>query len=157
MTVRGWRPYLLLVPVLAVALFLGASGGGDSDSPAARSHRIAEKVRCPTCEGLSAADSDAAASLAIRKEIRQRVDRGESEGEILAFLVSRYGKDILLEPEGSGVAGLVWALPVAVGLCAVAGLAFAFRRWSRRPVPVVSDEDRRRVEEALAASRRAGP
>jgi cytochrome c-type biogenesis protein CcmH len=152
---RAWRPYLLLVPVLALALALGASGGGDSDTPAARSDRIAEKVRCPTCEGLSAAESDAAASLAIRKEIRQRVDRGETEGEILAFLVSRYGKDVLLEPEGSGVAGLVWALPVAVGLCAVAGLAFAFRQWSRRPAPVVvTAEDRRRVEEALAASRR---
>ena len=150
---RAWRPYLLLVPVLVVALAIGASGGGGSDTAAARAHRIAEKVRCPTCEGLSAAESDAAASIAIRREIRQRVDSGESEEQILGFLVSRYGKDILLEPEGSGVAGLVWALPVAVGLCAVAGLAFAFRRWSSRPEPAVSEDDRRRVAQALAAAR----
>lgn len=153
MSVRAWRPYLLLVPVLAVALFLGARDGAGPDTPSARADRIAEKVRCPTCAGLSAAESDAPASLEIRKQIRDRVDQGHTEGEVLAYLVSRYGKDILLAPEAHGVAALVWVLPVVVGVCAVAGLVLAFRRWGARPAPPPSDDDRRRVEQALASAR----
>ena len=146
---RGWRPYLLLVPVLGVALFVGARRDAGPPTAAARTTAIAAEVRCPTCEGLSAAESDTPASLAIRQEIRRRVDAGQSDAEIRAYLVSRYGKDILLKPEATGVASLVWLLPVAVGICALGGLALAFRRWRARPQVEVSPEDRRLVEQAL--------
>ncbi len=146
---RGWRPYLLLVPVLGVALFVGARSDAGPPTAAARTTSIAAEVRCPTCEGLSAAESDAPASLAIRQEIRRRVDAGQSDVEIRAYLVSRYGKDILLKPEATGVASLVWLLPVAVGICALGGLALAFRRWRARPRVQVSPEDRLLVEQAL--------
>ena len=121
-----------MLPVLAVALFVGSRDGGGSDTPAARTTRIAQEVRCPTCEGLSAAESDTPASLAIRQEIRRRVDSGETDGEIRAFLVSRYGRDILLKPDATGVASLVWLLPVAAGICAVAALGVGFRRPKAR-------------------------
>lgn len=146
---RSWRPYVLLLPLLAVALLFGGRGDGGPPTAAARTTRIAHDVRCPTCEGLSAAESDAPASQAIRQEIRRRVDAGQSDGDIRAFLVSRYGKEILLRPEGTGVAAIVWALPVAVGVCAVAGLALAFHRWKARPVVEVTPEDRLLVEQAL--------
>ncbi len=145
---RTWRPYLLILPVLAVALFVGGRDGGGSDTPAARTTRIAQGVRCPTCEGLSAAESDTPASHAIRQEIRRRVDAGETDGQVRAFLVSRYGRDILLKPEATGVASLVWLLPVAAGICAVVALGVAFRRSKPRPSVDVSAEDRLLVEQA---------
>jgi cytochrome c-type biogenesis protein CcmH len=129
---RRWLPWVALVVVVAVSLVVGASGSGGGTSPAARSGRLAKEVRCPTCRGLSAAESDAKAAQAVRAEIRSRVDSGQSDAEIRAFLASRYGDDILLRPEGSGVAGLVWALPVVVLVCGGAGLAVAFRRWKVR-------------------------
>jgi cytochrome c-type biogenesis protein CcmH len=147
--VKGWRPYLLLMPVLAAALAVGARTGGESHRPAARAERIAQEVRCPTCEGLSAAESDTPASRTIRQEISDRVARGETDDQIQAFLVSRYGKDILLKPGATGVAALVWLLPVAAGVCAAAALGLAFRRWKARPSVEVSAEDRRLVEQAL--------
>ena len=151
---RRRLPWLLLVPVLAIALYVGASGGSDPSTPAARAARLAADVRCPTCEGLSTAESETPASVAVRQEIRRRVDAGESDEEIRAFLVGRYGKDILLTPEGTGVAALVWALPVVVGVCAAGAMALAFRR--RRSVGgVATAEDRRLVEQALAGE--AGP
>ena len=126
---RRWAPWLALVVVVVIALAVGASDSDGGDSNAARATRIAKEVRCPTCRGLSAAESDAKAAQAVRTEIRTRVNAGQSDEEIRAYLASRYGDDILLRPEGSGAAGLVWALPVVALICGAAGLAFAFRRW----------------------------
>jgi len=126
---RRWLPWIALVIVVVVALAVGASGSEGGSGAAARSSRLAKEVRCPTCRGLSAAESDAKAAQAVRAEIRSRVDDGQSDAQIRAYLASRYGDDILLRPQGSGVAGLVWALPVVVLVCGVGGLAFAFRRW----------------------------
>ncbi|MBV9933953.1 MAG: cytochrome c-type biogenesis protein CcmH, partial [Actinobacteria bacterium] len=85
------------------------------------------------CRELSVAESDARAAQAIRAEILRRVKAGQSPSTIRAFLVSRYGPDILLKPQGKGVAALVWVLPVVAFLIALTGLIFAFRRWRDLP------------------------
>lgn len=146
---RRALPWLACVVVLAVALVVGAR---DADRPATEADRvsaIAREVRCPTCRGLSAAESDAKAAQAIRDEITSRARAGESDGEIRAFLVSRYGRDILLRPEATGVSALVWALPVAGVVCAAAGLVVAFHRWRSLTRGSPSADDRAVVERAL--------
>ena len=145
---RSWLPYLVLIPALLVALAVGAGRGDGRVTAQERVDRIAEEVRCPTCESQSVADSRAPASEAIRQEVRRRVDSGDSDAAIRSFLVSRYGKDILLEPEAKGVSALVWALPVVAVVGALTGLAVAFRRWGSRPRPGASAEDRALVEQA---------
>jgi cytochrome c-type biogenesis protein CcmH/NrfF len=52
-------------------------------------------------------------------------------------------------PRASGLDALVWALPVAVFVCATAGLAVAFRRWRRAADTVPTDADRALVDAAL--------
>ncbi len=139
---------MVVVPVVAVALALGSARGGGPVTAEERVERIAKEVRCPTCESQSVADSRAPASDAIRQEIRRRVDAGQSDDEIRSFLVGRYGKDLLLEPEAKGVSALVWVLPVMAVVAGLAGLAVAFRRWGRRARPSPSTEDRALVERA---------
>ncbi|MDP8976478.1 MAG: cytochrome c-type biogenesis protein CcmH [Actinomycetota bacterium] len=145
---RSWLPYVVIGPLLAGALLVGSRGRDGPPTAQQRVDRIARQVRCPTCESQSVADSRAPASDAIREEVRRRVDSGERDAEILSFLVSRYGKDILLKPEAKGVTGLVWVLPLAAAVCALVGLVFVFRRWRSRPPPSVSLEDRALVAEA---------
>jgi cytochrome c-type biogenesis protein CcmH len=137
-----------MAAVLVLALVVGVTGDRAPRTENDRVDAIASEVRCPTCESLSAAESDAAAAQAVRDEIRTRLRAGESEDQILAFLAGRYGDDILLRPEATGMAGLVWALPVVVVLLAVAGLAWRLGR--RRPDPSVpTSDDRDLVAEAL--------
>jgi len=147
--VKGRLPWLGLVLVLAVALAIGAQGRSGPMTEAQRVKHIASEIRCPTCRNQSAAESDAAAAKAARDEIQRRLRAGQSEGDILAYFKGRFGSDILLKPEGSGVASLVWVLPVVAVVVALAGLAIAFRRWRARPGVDVSPEDRALVEREL--------
>ena len=143
-----WASWIVMAVVLGVALFVGATEDRAPRTEADRVNAIASEVRCPTCESLSAAESDAAAAQAVRDEIRARLRAGESKGEILAFLAGRYGDDILLRPEAGGVAGLVWVLPVAAVLAALGGLGGKLRRRAA-VAGAPSDDDRHLVEEAL--------
>ena len=146
---KGRLPWLVMAVVLGVALFIGAHGQSGPMTEAQRVKHIASEIRCPTCRDQSAAESDAAAAKAVRDEINRRVKAGQSDGEIVAFMVSRYGSDILLKPEGSGVAALVWVLPVVAVVVALFGLGLSFRRWQARAGVKVSDEDRALVEREL--------
>jgi cytochrome c-type biogenesis protein CcmH len=139
---------LLVVVVVTLAI---AAGGSHPQTPAQKAASIASEVRCPTCEGQSAEVSDAPAAKAVRTFILQQVEAGQGRGQIERALTDRYGGVILLRPPASGVAGLVWVLPVVALVLAIAGLAAAFRRWRATPEPELTDEDRARVDAALAA------
>jgi cytochrome c-type biogenesis protein CcmH/NrfF len=77
------------------------------------------------------AESDAPAAKDVRAEITRRISVGESDAEIRGFFARTIGSDLLLRPSSSGLAGLVWVLPVAVFVLAAAAIAFAFTRWRR--------------------------
>ena len=148
--------WLAMALVLVGMLAYGATDARAPRTEADRVNAIASEIRCPTCAGLSAAESDAAAAQAVRDEIRTRLREGESDQEIRSYFVSRFGREILLKPEASGVAGLVWVLPVAGFVVAAGGLVLALRRWRTAPVGPATDADRRLVAEALQRRRRAG-
>ncbi|HEX2047830.1 MAG TPA: cytochrome c-type biogenesis protein CcmH [Acidimicrobiales bacterium] len=139
----------LLAVVLVGALALGSRSDPGPVTEDRRVERITSVVRCPTCQGLSVAQSDAPAATAIEDEVRRRVQAGESDGQIKAYLVSRYGQDILLQPEAEGVGLLVWALPVLGGAAAVAGLVLVLRHRRVQPGRKVSAADEALVREAL--------
>lgn len=150
---KRWLPVLVVAAVLVVAVVVGSTGDDGPPTANERVARIAREVRCPTCESLSAADSDAPSSEAIREQIKVKVEAGQSDDDVRAYLVDRYGKDILLRPDATGLASLVWVLPVAGGVAAAAGLAAVFVRWRRRRrVVSVSDGDRALVASVSSAS-----
>jgi len=147
---RRWT-WVALVVVVGVALGVGASPGSPAPTTAQRVAAIDALVRCPSCEGISVADSSASTAVAIRQAVTARVHAGQSDAQIDAFLVSRYGPSILLRPPVGGATAWVWVLPpvaVAVGL---ACLAVVFWRRRRPPPVTVTDEDRALVARALAA------
>ncbi len=134
----GWA---LLAVVLAVALMAGIRFSGGPPTTAQRVEQIAADVRCPSCEGLSVLESDAATAVAVRDAIHRLVVAGRSDPEIERYLISRYGPSILLRPSGSGFSALVWVLP-PVGAAVVIGSVGALfwrRRWRRSAEPDGAD------------------
>jgi cytochrome c-type biogenesis protein CcmH len=144
------------VVVVGVALGIGGSRGGPPPTAAQRADAIDALVRCPSCEGISVADSSASTAQAIRHAVVARVRAGQSDQQIDAFLVSRYGPGILLRPPVSGATAWVWVLPPLAALAGLAGLAAVF--WRRRHVEAgaVRAEDRALVARALADRAAAG-
>ena len=150
---RSWVPWGLLIAIAIAALAIGTHRSSAPASLDARVTHIASEVRCPVCEGQSAAQSQSAASLQIRDQIRQELRAGQNEGQILAGLVRAYGPSILEKPQATGVALIVWVLPVLALLAGAGGLVIAFRRWRSAMTPESggpSDEDRTLVNDALA-------
>ena len=145
----GW---LAMAAVLAVALAVGVVDDGGPRTPEERARNLAETIACPACDGQSVAESDAAASRGIRTLIAERIDQGASDDAIRAELVATWGESILLTPDSSGVAGLVWVLPVVALVLALAGVAYVFWRWRGTATVHASDADRALVDRALTPS-----
>ena len=122
---------MALLVIAAVALVFGALDDGPARATEDTVQDIAATIRCPQCRSQSAADSDASTAQAVRAEIAERVEAGESADEIRAYFASRYGDQILLTPPSDGVGSLVWVLPVAATVVAAGGLGLAFVRWRR--------------------------
>ena len=120
--------WFYLAALVAVAALVGLA----SPSASSRSARVAHLetlVRCPSCEDLSVAQSNATSSIAVRREIAARVARGDSDSAILTSLESVYGPTILLSPSTSGVGALLWLIPTGAGLVL---LLVGWRLWRRR-------------------------
>jgi cytochrome c-type biogenesis protein CcmH len=129
---RRWWPWIALAVVLAVVLAILLWPSGHT-SAAARAHDLAAELRCPECQGLSVADSNAPTSKAIRADIKRRIAAGESDARIRQVYVDDYGEDILLSPQSSGIGLIVWVLPVLVLALGAAGLWFGLARARREP------------------------
>jgi cytochrome c-type biogenesis protein CcmH len=125
---RRWAPWVLLVLVLGGALVIGVHRSSHPTLEQ-RTLSIAGKVRCPVCEGQSAAQSTTPASLEIRQIINQDLRKGESQAQILHHLTQSYGTQILESPPANGVTLWVWVLPVVIAAGAVIGLMLGFRHW----------------------------
>ena len=121
--------YVLLAVVATVALAVGTLDEGEARTTEERVLDVASTVRCPQCASQSAADSDTAAAQAVRREIAERIDDGQSDDEIRDYFASSFGEEILLTPPRSGIGSLVWIVPVVALVAGGAGLTLAFRRW----------------------------
>ncbi|HWE57785.1 MAG TPA: cytochrome c-type biogenesis protein CcmH [Acidimicrobiales bacterium] len=139
-TARKWAPWLLLAVIAAVGLTFGLNRHSSPPTLQAQVMHIAGQVRCPVCNGETAAQSQVSQSVEIRAIIQADLQKGESSNQILNSLVASYGPGILESPSAKGIGFFVWAVPVAGFLVAAGAMAWMFRRWRRAPdAPVGSD------------------
>lgn len=97
--------------VLSVALATAFSRTPDLD---ARARALDAQLRCPTCQGLSIADSPATSASQMRALVREQLAAGGSNDDVRAFFVARYGRWILLDPPVGGVDLALWLAPAAI-------------------------------------------
>ena len=125
---RAWAPWIAMAVVVVVALAIGTFGQSEP-TPEERAQNLAESIRCPSCKSQSVASSDTPSSQGVRLLIEERIEAGDSDEQIRDFVASRYSREILLDPAGSGFGALVWALPVIFVVVAVTGLIVRFRDY----------------------------
>lgn len=91
---------------------------------------LAEALRCPTCTGLSVAQSDTPFSLQIRQAVLEQVKQGKTRTQIMDFFTERYGLWILREPPASGLHLFAWLIPLLLFIGGPFGLWLVF--WRKR-------------------------
>src|SRR5438874_12761055 len=94
-----------------------------------RVHNVASQLKCLVCQGESVADSPATLSLQMCGVIRQQLQSGKSEQEVIQYFVSRYGDRILLSPPWQGLTLLTWLVPIALMLGGILLLFLVLRSW----------------------------
>ncbi len=143
---------LILALMLIAGPALAVQPGEMLADPAleARARAISENLRCPVCQGETIDDSNAPISRDLRLAVRERLVAGDSDTQVVDYVVARYGEFVLFKPRASGSSLILWLAGPAM-LLAGAGIAFAaLRRRAVAPeAAALSDEDKARLADLL--------
>lgn len=117
----------------------------------ARARALSAELRCLVCQNQSIDDSEAPLAKDLRILLRERLSVGDSDEEVRAFMVARYGEFVLLKPSFSGANALLWLAPAMI-LIAGAGAAWSMFRRRRRVdrIAPLDDEEERALAAVLA-------
>lgn len=115
-----------------------------------RARALSQGLRCLVCRNESIDDSDADLAHDLRVLLRDRLTAGDSDDQVLAYIVARYGEFVLLNPTTQGANLILWGAGPAA-LLAGAALAFSVTRRRARAVEMaeLSAEDQARVAALL--------
>lgn len=95
----------------------------------ARARELSKELRCMVCQNQSIDDSDAPLARDLRLLVRERITAGDSDSQVIEFLVARYGEFVLLKPRFNQHTMLLWLLPpLALMLGGLALWAYSRRR-----------------------------
>lgn len=114
----------------------------------ARARAISADIRCPVCQGESIDDSSAPISRDLRIIIRERLVAGDSDREVVDYIVARYGEFVLFNPRAEGSNLILWLAGPALFLAAVA-VAVAAQRRRVTPETRLSEAEEARLREIL--------
>jgi cytochrome c-type biogenesis protein CcmH len=102
-----------------------------------RARDLSRELRCMVCQNQSIDDSEAPLARDLRLLVRERIAAGDSDAQVLDFLVARYGEFVLLKPRLEPHTYLLWLLPPL----ALAGGGFALWVYGRRRIKSATSED----------------
>src|SRR5580704_17442252 len=103
----------------------------------ARARALSQELRCMVCQNQSIDDSEAPLARDLRLLVRERIASGDSDAQVIDFLVARYGEFVLLRPRFERLTLLLWLLPPL----ALAGGGLALWTYSRRRSRSAAAED----------------
>jgi cytochrome c-type biogenesis protein CcmH len=141
--------------VLALALLAGPALAVQPDEiladPAleARARDISRDIRCPVCQGESIDDSSAPISRDLRVIIRERLVAGDTDDEVIDFVVERYGEFVLFNPRATGSGWILWLAGPAMLVAGLGVAAVAFRRRKGVVERDLTTEERAKLDDLL--------
>ncbi|TWD46981.1 cytochrome c-type biogenesis protein CcmH [Agrobacterium vitis] len=116
----------------------------------ARARHLSSQLRCMVCQNQSIDDSNAELAHDLRVLVRERIVKGDSDEDVLRYLVSRYGEFVLLKPRLTKETILLWTAPGLLLLLG-GGVAFAYsrRKASQNAAPTLNAEEEARLKRIL--------
>ena len=116
-----------------------------------RMHQLTNQLMCPVCDGQTIDGSNAQISQDMRAKVQELLEIGNSNSEIKAYFVLRYGEDILAAPKGVGFNILAWIMPVFIvfGGISIALLALKNMRRSNTQAALAPTPEQRDLSEYL--------
>lgn len=140
--------------LMSLLLLLASAGGALAVRPdevladpvlEGRARALSRELRCMVCQNQSIDDSDAPLAHDLRVLVRERLKAGDTDRQVIDFLVARYGEFVLLRPRFEAHTLLLWGLPPAAlvgGMAVLFVLARKRRKLAGEP-PLSADEQRR--------------
>ncbi|GAA3855167.1 cytochrome c-type biogenesis protein CcmH [[Pseudomonas] carboxydohydrogena] len=119
----------------------------------ARARALSRELRCMVCQNQSIDDSEAPLARDLRLLVRERIAAGDSDRQVLDFLVARYGEFVLLKPPLKEHTLILWLLTPAVLIGGGAGLwLYNRKRWASRSddITALTPEEEMRLEKLIA-------
>jgi cytochrome c-type biogenesis protein CcmH len=116
----------------------------------ARARAISAELRCMVCQNQSIDDSNAELAKDLRVLVRERITAGDSDQQVMDYIVSRYGDFVLLKPRIGVNTILLWGMPIflllAGGLVIVRQVT---RRRSLQPAAPLTENEQKALDEIL--------
>ncbi len=113
-----------------------------------RARVISEQLRCLVCQNQSIDSSDADLAHDLRMLVRQRLVAGDTDRQVIDYVVARYGEFVLLKPRFEWRNAILWGTPVI--LLVLGGLALVMKARDRtRTAPPLSAEEEARLSKLL--------
>jgi len=124
-----------------------------------RAREVGKQLRCVVCQNQSIDDSNAELAGDMRLLVRERIQAGDSNNEVLAYMVDRYGDYVLLNPPFKASTVVLWAGPPVIGILGLLWVVSFYRRRAGAggeetaeqtlQTSALSDEERRRLDALL--------
>src|SRR5437879_7288305 len=107
---------VLSLAILSPAIALGPDEVLSDAALEARARALSKELRCMVCQNQSIDDSDAPLARDLRILVRERLQAGDNDRQVIDFLVARYGEFVLLKPRLSPHTAMLWLGPGAIVL-----------------------------------------
>ncbi|MBF6621984.1 MAG: cytochrome c-type biogenesis protein CcmH [Pseudomonadales bacterium 32-61-5] len=122
--------------LLALCMIGGAQAAIDayefqSEAERERYRTLVEELRCPKCQNQNIADSNAPIAMDLRREIFRMLEEGQSNEQIVDYLVARYGDFVRYKPPVNIKTLLLWYGPIALLVVGFGVLALILMRRRR--------------------------
>ena len=147
--------FILLISICTTAIAVEPHELLENPLLEERARQISKDLRCLVCQNESIDESDAALARDLRVLVRERLQLGDSNDEVLQFVVDRYGEFALLRPRIDGVNYILWwfgplflLFSIATALMYVRKLGRISKNSSDLTAPL-SDEERKKLKEIV--------
>jgi cytochrome c-type biogenesis protein CcmH len=99
----------------------------------ARARAISQDLRCMVCQNQSIDDSEAPLARDLRLLVRERLKAGDSDSQVVDYMVARYGEFVLLKPRMSWHTAILWGAPLTILIIGLLAIGFSVLRRSAGP------------------------